>query len=514
MAFTIIITNIQYMATRTQFQHSSHNNKRQLHDARKRERALLRQRKNFVVNGLSGLSNMGNTCYMNATLQCLAKVECLLSYLIDDSLFEKEFDMFNRQNIQNKLANKLRKDKKLSEDTTVSLYTNDINKAHDITISYSLHKLFKELWIENRVIAPRSIKDAIAKVPRSIFAGYSQQDSQEVLSLILDTIHEECKTDAHIDYTKIPDNVKTLEKYCQDANDYINTLPDGDYKKQYINQVKTYLNSQLELTILLKSTKHWQSHLKANGYSFLTELFGGQILSTVTCDKCKIISPSFDIFMGVISVPIPSHGEATLESCLEKFAVEEHLYGDNKYNCEVCNDKTTATKKLWLYQCPPVLIIQLKRFSNDIRGAVSRNGSTVKFPIKNLQLSKNIYYLHDQDPTLTYDLCAITQHTGSIHGGHYIAYAINPINKLWYRYNDSNIHHIPESDLEKNLVTDNSYVLYYQKRVQSGVENDPSDKFSDAPASEDVVESSTENAVDTFIEEEEVKSIDDIINSC
>ena len=51
------------------------------------------------------------------------------------------------------------------------------------------------------------------------------------------------------------------------------------------------------------------------------------------------------------------------QECLEDFTKAETLGGDNQYTCQACNSKGCATKKLTLYQCPPVLVLHLKRFS-------------------------------------------------------------------------------------------------------------------------------------------------------
>ena len=37
---------------------------------------------NYDVRGLSGLNNIGNTCYMNAALQCLSASNLFVGFLI------------------------------------------------------------------------------------------------------------------------------------------------------------------------------------------------------------------------------------------------------------------------------------------------------------------------------------------------------------------------------------------------------------------------------------------------
>ena len=59
-----------------------------------------------------------------------------------------------------------------------------------------------------------------------------------------------------------------------------------------------------------------------------------------------------------------------------------------------------------------------------------------------------------------YDLFAVANHVGGLHGGHYYAYCKNWIDNEWYEFNDS---HVTKVDL-KNIVSESAYVLFYKKR--------------------------------------------------
>ena len=54
---------------------------------------------NVTKNCACGLQNIGATCYMNATLQCLAHVNVLVSFML------KEKDIIRKYSYKNKLAN-------------------------------------------------------------------------------------------------------------------------------------------------------------------------------------------------------------------------------------------------------------------------------------------------------------------------------------------------------------------------------------------------------------------------
>jgi ubiquitin C-terminal hydrolase len=429
---------------------------------------VIEKKEDFSSNdtyGLSGLQNMGNTCYMNATLQCLAKAICFNDFLIDDELYENVFHNFLTENINDYLVKKTIKEQNLGDDVeTVDILVEDVNEMVNSSITYSIHQLFRQMWLENEIITPKSFKKAISNVQNSIFRGYSQHDSQEVLSFILDKIHEECKTmNVTIDYDRIPKNIVNLINLKNKISKKIKKATSDEKIKEYANRYNTYIKEHYNDLIIYKSIMQWSKYIELNGCSIITDLFCGQYITNILCKQCNNPSPTFETFMGVISIPIPDQGE-TLDDCLMEFIKDEILEGSEKYSCDKCKTKTDAIKNIKLFKLPPILIIQLKRYkTNGFRQM--RNNSIINFPIKDLSFDKYMSsFIKDESK---YNLFAVTLQLGSLNGGHYIAYCLNPINNKWYLHDDSRTTYISDEDLKQEIYTSKSYILYYQKQVIS-----------------------------------------------
>uniref|UniRef100_A0A3Q1EI65 Ubiquitin carboxyl-terminal hydrolase n=1 Tax=Acanthochromis polyacanthus TaxID=80966 RepID=A0A3Q1EI65_9TELE len=109
--------------------------------------------------GLCGLSNLGNTCFMNSALQCLSNASPLTEYFLNDQ-YEAEI---NRDN--------------------------PLGMRGEIAEAYA--DLVKQMWLSrSSYVAPRTFKTQVGRFAPQ-FSGYQQQDSQELLAFLLDGLHED-----------------------------------------------------------------------------------------------------------------------------------------------------------------------------------------------------------------------------------------------------------------------------------------------------------------------------------
>ncbi|XP_016506373.1 ubiquitin carboxyl-terminal hydrolase 2-like [Nicotiana tabacum] len=128
-----------------------------------------------------------------------------------------------------------------------------------------------------------------------------------------------------------------------------------------------------------------------------------------------------------------------------------------------------AMKRILIDKVPPILTIHLKRFSQDARGRLSKLSGHVNFRdtidlkpyIKTRCLQKEIY---------KYRLIGVVEHSGTMRGGHYVAYVrgapkITGKDKntaedfVWYYASDA---YVREVSLEEVLGCE-AYILFYEQ---------------------------------------------------
>lgn len=352
--------------------------------------------------GDSGIRNLGNTCYFNSILQCLRHAMPLNQYLFGPKI--KNVLLRNQQN--HSVPNR-----------TIALLINYV-------------KVVSTLWENsNGILSPISLKHLFGLIYPQ-FSGIDQHDAHECLVTLLMSLHD------------------TLSR---------------NVKYTFEGQIITDLDKHIK-----KAHKDWEAHYK-NRHSIILDIFSGQQQTKTLCPNCEHISYRYDPFVD-FNVPLPhndtsfgSPASYTLYDCLGQFTKINKLDIDNLYHCDKCNSNSQATQIHSIWKLPNVLTIKLNRFKYTVQnGKYSQDkiNDFVFYPLNDLDMSK--YISSPIDTNTRYKLFGISCHRGSPDMGHYYSYCLNQIKNQWYMFNDDSASEVLDYD---DLVTDDAYILFYQKQT-------------------------------------------------
>jgi len=140
----------------------------------------------------------------------------------------------------------------------------------------------------------------------------------------------------------------------------------------------------------------------------------------------------------------------------------------------------------------------MKRFSYKNRYWREKLETFVNYPIKGLDMSQ--YVKGPNAAECIYDLYAVSNHYGSLGGGHYTAYAKNSRNGKWYKFDDSSVSEVEES----RVVTPSAYVLFYRRRDPQNVSNGTTTTVTTSPTDPMEIQPTQSNGTEEVDAMEEV----------
>ncbi|XP_011937533.1 PREDICTED: ubiquitin carboxyl-terminal hydrolase 33 isoform X4 [Cercocebus atys] len=395
------------------------------------------------ARGLTGLKNIGNTCYMNAALQALSNCPPLTQFFLD-------------------CGGLARTDKKPA-------------------ICKSYLKLMTELWHKSRPgsVVPTNLFQGI-KTVNPTFRGYSQQNIS-LMSIRMTCLHHksfrQMKVLIHVyqqallnqaiygqdwhHHTKkaqsaSPKRKKQHKKYRSVISDIFDGTIISSVQCLTCDRVSVTLETFQDLSLpipgkedlaKLHSSSHPTSIVKAGscGEAYAPQ---GWIAFFMEYVKRFVVSCVPSWFWGPV---------VTLQDCLAAFFARDELKGDNMYSCEKCKKLRNGVKFCKVQKFPEILCIHLKRFRHELMFS-TKISTHVSFPLEGLDLQP---FLAKDSPAqiVTYDLLSVICHHGTASSGHYIAYCRNNLNNLWYEFDDQSVTEVSESTVQNA----EAYVLFYRK---------------------------------------------------
>jgi ubiquitin carboxyl-terminal hydrolase 8 len=212
------------------------------------------------VVGLSGLKNLGNTCYMNSTIQCLSAAIPFAKYFKSKSSLPPLLPLLCTD----------------PPPLTDGHYRKDINTVNPLGtkghLANAVAELIRMLWAQQYVfLSPVTFREQICRVA-SQFRGSEQHDAQEFLGFLLDGLHEDCNY-----VVKKPPPVEMTPEREHD----LETLPQQ-----------------------VMSEREWQIYKMRND-SFIVQCFQGQFRNQLKCLTCGKVRLPFSSLVSSSLIAFP-----------------------------------------------------------------------------------------------------------------------------------------------------------------------------------------------------------------
>jgi len=373
---------------------------------------------------LKGLVNIGSTCYMNATLQCLLHVSELISYFIDE--FPKDQPTLNKINnsipsggdisrvfynlvigVYDKPINMTNSKKNLKSQTNVNK-----KRSWNLFNGFSDNSFNKDY---NNTFSPKDFKIALG-LHNPQFKAFEANDSKDLILYLLQTLHEEMN---------------------------------------YFGNKKIRLNYYPNQYDMLNTYQHFYTTYNSNNFSKISLLFYGTYINTTVCKKCNLKLYNFQKFEFIsFGMYFYNNKEFNIMKGFEDNSKTGLLTGDNKFLCNNCKGLQDAETTCQICEPPNKLLINIDYGKNK-----KYQPSSIKF---DEEIDITPFIASNLNMKFQYRIIGVCTHYGySGRYGHYVAFCRHREEKVWYEFNDS----IVSKCSQKDIYRGSPYLLLYERII-------------------------------------------------
>ena len=375
------------------------------------------QIKNYSKPTLIGLNNIGATCFINSTLQCLSQTEDLTNYFLN----EKNKDKIINNNIS--LKNK-----------------------KDLQLTPSYLELINKLWEKSKSgiksYSPSNFVSIINEM-NPLFKLGEAGDSKDFIIFILEQIHTELKK---------PIQIKIKEP--EPLNQYEKENAFNNFFKEFLSECSiisdTFFGIYETSNICLNCKANYNSKNLNNPICYNYGIFNCLIfpLEEVKNMKYKNLNQQNN------QIDLNSNNIVNIYDCFNYYQRNDLFTGDNKNYCNICKQLYDSIYSCKIYTSPNYLILILNRGKANIYNV------KLDFP-EVINITQ--FVLKKETPNIIYNLYGVLTHIGqSGQNAHFVASCKSPVDGKWYRYNDALVNLI--TDVQKEIIDlGTPYILFYQK---------------------------------------------------
>jgi ubiquitin carboxyl-terminal hydrolase 2/21 len=169
------------------------------------------------AKGLTGLANLGNTCFLNSCMQIISHTT-ELNNILEDGEYKKKLAVF--------------RDKKFIVESKMLVEWDNLRKL---------------MWSKNCVVSPggflKAVHNAARQKNRDIFTGFSQNDFQEFLLFMVDCFHIGLHREVEMNIKgQIITNKDIIAKKCY-------TMMKNMYEKEYSEILDLFYGIHVSLLV-------------------------------------------------------------------------------------------------------------------------------------------------------------------------------------------------------------------------------------------------------------------------